>query len=318
MHIVLHPGTENVLDDALSPSWMLYGAYNLHAVIQVARHEIGASDEHFVLPAVAEVKDPCMFEEASDHRNDGDGLANARQARTQTTNAAYLKINPHSGLRCSVKRLNARRIHQCIHFEGEIAITMFSMATLLTLDPVKELLPQGRGRHEQFRIRVLPGVSGQRVEQIGSIIADGWITGKVAQIGIDAAGDHVVISGPEMDVAAYSVFFASDDQTDLRMCFESAHTVHDMHTFVFEFPGPFDVVLLVESRFEFDQYRNLFAVDPGLHQGIDNGRFRVDTVEGLLDGQHIGVIRGFSEKFDYRCEAVIGMVQEHILLANSP
>ena len=74
-----------------------------------------------------------------------------------------------------------------------------------------------------------------------------------------------------MDIAANSLRFAPDDETDLRMRLEPLHTIHNMHAFIFKFPGPFNVVLFIESSFELNQHRNLLAVDASCHQRIDNG-----------------------------------------------
>ena len=68
-----------------------------------------------------------------------------------------------------------------------------------------------------------------------------------------------------------SLRFAPDDETDLRVRLEPTHTVDNMHAFIFKFPGPFNVVLLIESSLKLDQHRNLFAINPGFHQRIDNG-----------------------------------------------
>lgn len=102
-------------------------------------------------------------------------------------------------------------------------------------------------------------------------MGNGRVTGEVAHIGIDTTGDHVIISGAEMDIAADSLRFATDDETDLRMRFEPAYALHNVHTFILKFSGPFNIILFVKSSFELHQDRDLLAVDTSFHQGIDNG-----------------------------------------------
>lgn len=104
-------------------------------------------------------------------------------------------------------------------------------------------------------------------------MANGGVAREIAQIGIDTTGDHVIVSRAEMNVAADPIGFPPDDETHLRMRLEAAYPVHNMHTFIFQFPGPFNIVFFVESRFELDQDRNLLAVDACLHERIDNGDF---------------------------------------------
>ncbi len=74
-----------------------------------------------------------------------------------------------------------------------------------------------------------------------------------------------------MDIAADSLRFAPHDETDLRMRLEPAHTIHNVDPFVFEFPGPLNVIFFVESSLELNQDRNLFTVDASFQQRIDNG-----------------------------------------------
>ena len=115
---------------------------HFHPVIQVARHQIRAPDQHLVLSTVTKVVDSRMFQKTSNYRGDGDGLADPRNTRPQTTNTPHLKVNPDSGLRRSVQGLDAPRIDQRVHLEGDISIIVLAVAARLALDPIKQLLPE--------------------------------------------------------------------------------------------------------------------------------------------------------------------------------
>src|SRR4051794_36407911 len=93
----------------------------LDPAVQVARHEVGAADEHLVVAAVAEVVDARVLEETSDDRRDVDCLADAGYAGTQTANAAYLQVDAHASLRGAVQGLDAGLIDQGVHLQGQIA-----------------------------------------------------------------------------------------------------------------------------------------------------------------------------------------------------
>jgi hypothetical protein len=129
---------------------MLHGNKNFHPVIQVARHQISAPDQQLVLSTMTKIVDPHVFKKTPDHRGDSDGFADPGKARSQTTDTPHLKINPDSGLRCVVERLDTLRIDQRVHLESDISITMLAVAARLALDPIEQLLSEHRRCDEQF------------------------------------------------------------------------------------------------------------------------------------------------------------------------
>jgi hypothetical protein len=50
----------------------------LHSTIQVASHQIGASNKHLLMPSIAEVVDACVLQEAPDNWGHRDVLADSR------------------------------------------------------------------------------------------------------------------------------------------------------------------------------------------------------------------------------------------------
>ena len=87
-------------------------------------------------------------------------------------------------------------------------------------------------------------------------------------------------------------------------------------------PGPFqpprlaDIGGLVEARLEFHQRGDRLAILCRFAERIDNGRVLRGAVERLLDRHHVGVARRLSEKADHHVEGLVGVVQEHVLLAD--
>ena len=88
-------------------------------------------------------------------------LADPGRSGRQTANTSHLKINPDSGLRRSVQSLDATRIYQRVHLEGDISIVVLTVAGYFAFNPIKQLLSERRRRNEKFGIGVLAGISSQ-------------------------------------------------------------------------------------------------------------------------------------------------------------
>jgi hypothetical protein len=59
----------------------------------------------------------------------------------------------------------------------------------LTGNTRQELLAHGDGSDEQFAVGLLAGIPGEGIKQVGDIGTQIWITGKIAQVCIDATRD---------------------------------------------------------------------------------------------------------------------------------
>ena len=77
-------------------------------------------------------------------------------------------------------------------------------------------------------------------------------------------------------------------------------------------PGPFNIVFLIEPGLQFDQDSDLLVVLRGPGQRRDDGRIAADPVQGLLDGQDIGIFRRLPDKIHHRAESLEGMEHKDI------
>ena len=90
-----------------------------------------------------------------------------------------------------------------------------------------------------------------------------------------------------------------------------------MRARAFEAPRPFDVVLFVEARFEFDDDRDLFLVLGRFEQGARNGRILARrAIERRFDGQHFFVVGGLVKKLHDGIERFVRVVQQDVAFAN--
>ena len=53
-----------------------------------------------------------------------------------------------------------------------------------------------------------------------------------------------------------------------------------------------------------------------LHELLDGRRVAAAAVQRLLDGQHVRIVGGGAQELDHRVERVVGMVQQHVAVAD--
>ena len=99
------------------------------------------------------------------------------------------------------------------------------------------------------------------------------------------------------------------------MRLQADHAVDDVRAGLLQMLRPLDVVRLVEARLDFDDGGDLLAVDRRLAQRRDDGRVAARAVQRDLDREHLRIARGALHQFDDRLEAVVGVMQEHVALA---
>ena len=85
---------------------------------------------------------------------------------------------------------------------------------------------------------------------------------------------------------------------------------------ILQFLGPGDVALLVETGLQLHHGRDLLAAPPGLHERPHDGRIGAYPVKGLLDGHHVRVLAGLSDKFQHGTKTVVRVVEQPVLGAD--
>ena len=131
-----------------------------HAPVQVTGHEVGAAEKQFFLPAIAKIIEPCVFQEPSDDRGHGDGFTDAGNPRTKPADPSNLKVDCDTGLGRSIEGLNTSCVHQGVHLERQVPVSLFLVPLNLPLNPLQNLFPHQLGRHEQFGVGIFAGVTG--------------------------------------------------------------------------------------------------------------------------------------------------------------
>ncbi len=148
------------------------------------------------------------------------------------------------------------------------------------------------------------------------VLADRLVGGEEPVVGVQAGRLRVVIAGAEMAIPVQAPRFAPHDHDQLGVGLVAHHPVHDMGTGFLEAVGERDVGGLLEARHELDDDRDFLARTGGVDERVHDGRVRPGPVQRLLDREHLGIGRRLSQEVDHGCEAVEGMVEQDVLLAD--
>ena len=81
---------------------------------------------------------------------------------------------------------------------------------------------------------------------------------------------------------------------------QAEHAVGDVNAGFFHSARPLDVGRLVETGFQFDDDRHLFAVAGGFDQMIDDVGIGRGPIQSHLDSVNLGVLRRLADKPDNR------------------
>ena len=113
-----------------------------------------------------------------------------------------------------------------------------------------------------------------------------------------------------MAITPQPLALAPHDQQQLRVRLVAHDAVDDVRTRLLEPHRQVDVGGFVEARAQLDDGGDLLAGPGRVDQRLHERRFRRSAVEGLLDGQHVRVLRRLLEELDDRREGLERVVQQ--------
>ena len=160
-----------------------------------------------------------------------------------------------------------------------------------------------------FGTRVRPG---ELQENLVDVLADRFIGGHQAVVGVQARGLGVVVAGAEVAVAAQTPLLAAHDHDQLGMGLEAEHAVHDVRAGLLQLGRELDVRLLVEARTQLDDHGDVLAGLRRFDQRADDRRIAAGAVQSLLDREHLRIARGLLDEIDDRAETLERVMQQHV------
>ena len=112
------------------------------------------------------------------------------------------------------------------------------------------------------------------------------------------------------------VALAPDQERELRVGLQAEHAVDDLRPGLLEPLGPVDVRFLVEARHQLDHDRHFLAAARRLDQRFHQHRVDAGAIDGLLDGDDVGIVGGAADELDDRLERLVGMVEQDVVRAD--
>ena len=158
--------------------------------------------------------------------------------------------------------------------------------------------------------------AGQFLKDLVHVLAHAFFTGHQPVIGVQLGGLGVVIAGAQVHIAFDSVAVTAHHQQHFCVGLVAHHAVHHDGAGFLQTPGPFDIGLFIEAGAQFHDGSDFLAIACGRFQVVENFRLGAGAVQGLLDGQHLRVPRGFGQQVDYRLERFVGVVQQDVALVD--
>lgn len=307
---------EEVLEDPAADSGIEHGVDDFDAAEKVAGHPVGAAGEDDGgVAVVVEVEGAAVFEVAADEGADADVIAEAADAGDEAADAADDEVDLNAGAGGGVEVVDGGLIDEGVEFDEDAGGVAGFGAGGFGEDEFLDAGVEVKGGDEE--VFKLGGATkaGEGVEEAGDVVGDALVGGEGAEVGVEAGGLGVIVAGAEVDVAAEFTGFAADDEGALAVGFMSDEAVNDVDAGFFELAGPLDVIGFVEAGLEFDQGGDLFAAAGGLDEGADDGGVAAGAVEGLFDGEDVGVAGGLFDEIDDGLEAVVGVVEEDVVFA---
>lgn len=174
-----------------------------------------------------------------------------------------------------------------VHLDDDVPRIFFRGNTRLAVDQENDLFEHVERRDDELVPIRRSRETRDDVEQRGDIGCQHLVVGEIPDIGIETRRLVVVVSSAEMHITADTVIFAPDHHQCLAVDFEPRDAVNDVCSRLCKFTGPDDIVFFIETRLELDQNRNLFAVPRRLDQRLYHRGVAADTVQSLLDRQHV-------------------------------
>ena len=250
-----------------------------------------------------------MLEEPANDRAHPDSLRKPGHSGAERAHAADDEVDLRAGLRRRVERVDDVGVDQVVDLDCDAAARL-----RLPVDELRDAGAQARWRHQQLAVSMLPAVAGEEVEQLRDVGAQVGVRRKQANVLVPVRRAGVVVAGADVHVVLDALPLAADDERHLGVGLKTDQPVNDMDVGLFECPCPRNVRLLIPASLELDERGHLLARLSRPDQRANDRAARPrGAIEGLLDGEHVGVARRLvDERFHRGRERVVWMMRKHI------
>ena len=265
-----------------------------------------------MVAAVIEPVNAAVFEKTPDRRHHADFVGYAGQARHQRAGAAHDQLDLDPGLRCSVQRGDDLGFEQRVHLGDDAPALAGPGPRRLRVDCKNDVFVQGERGLPDMRQLAHLGQAGQLPKHLVDIAGERFIGGEHAKIGVQARGARVIVAGAEVRIALELALLPAHHQDHLGVGLVADHAVDHVRADCLQLRRPVDIGFLLETRHQFDHYRDFLAAARRFHQQVHQFGLGAGAIDGLLDRDHRGVGGGRAQEVEHRIEGLERMVQENV------
>ena len=288
---------------------------NLHALVQVARHQVGAAQVYRAVVGRAEAVDAAVLEQPAHDGNDAHVVGGALHLGHQAADAAHEQRYVHARLR----RLGNLFDDVLVRYGIGLQESPAGLARARQADLLVQIV-QDHGlylqRSDPQHLVFVRHVFQQHVaEEAHGILAESLVGGDEAEIGVELGRLLVVVARAELRDVLHALGRAPRYAADLGMHLVVVEAVDYMAPGLLEALRPFDVVALVEPCAQLEQRHHLLAVFGGSDKRLGKLRLAGQTVQGNLNGYDVGVDGRFLQQLHERVHGLVGIRQQDVALA---
>ena len=207
-----------------------------------------------------------------------------------------------------IKSCNDLRITKRVHLRYDHSRHSFLRVLCLSLDQLQESILHPDWCHNQTVPVLRLRISGKHVKHCSCILAEALITGKNAAVRIKLCSRVVIVTSCQMDITADSGVLTANHQSNLTVCFQANQTINNMTACFFQHFCPHNIMFLIKTCLQLYQNRNLFTILRCLGKCCNDRGISADTVQRLLNRQHIRILCRLAYKIYNRVKAHIWMV----------
>ena len=139
---------------------------------------------------------------------------------------------------------------------------------------------------------------------------DDRIAGKQSAVCIQCSRLLVEVAGTDISVTVnlFTGEAATAYQSYFGMYLQPRYTIDNVDTGRFHHFGSGEVVLFIETGFEFHEYRDFFTVLCSSNQGVDDSRVFCYPILGYHDFTGFGIVHCFVKEVDKVVERMVRIV----------
>ena len=259
-----------------------------------------------------------MLQKSPEHAGDSDVFAQPWHAGNQGTDSShpYFDGNPRHAR--PVKRVDDDLIDQRVELEPYSGGLVCCVVFHFRFDEIQEAFAEVARGNQHASVFLFYGVARELVEQPGEFLADLLVCREIPVVLIHPTRFGVVVSGSDVGVMAQgAIRFLANDHGELAVGFEPHQSIDHVDAGLFKLSCPRNIGLLIKSCLNFNQGEDRFTRLRRPNQRLDDGTVAARAVEGLFDGQHVGVPRSlFKERLDTGGKRLIGVMNKDVTVTN--